>query len=60
MLARTIRTSSTSTRTGPTRADLDVHLNLPYQKEWFGRHDEFLAKPVELRFFEMLSEYDKR
>ena len=42
-----------------SRADLDVHLNLPYQKEWFARHDEFLAKPVELRFFEMLSDYDK-
>jgi quinol monooxygenase YgiN len=42
-----------------TREDLDVHLNLPYQKEWFARHDEFLAKPVELRFFEMRSEYDK-
>jgi quinol monooxygenase YgiN len=42
-----------------TRAALDVHLNLPYQKEWFARHDEFLAKKVELRFFTMLSEYDK-
>jgi quinol monooxygenase YgiN len=42
------------------RADLDVHLQLPYQKEWFARHGEFLAKDVELRFFTMLSEYDKR
>ncbi len=42
-----------------TRADLDRHLALPYQKEWFARHDEFLAAEVELRFFEMLSEYDK-
>ena len=41
------------------RAALDVHLNLPYQKEWFGRHDEFLARKVELRFFSMLSDYDK-
>jgi len=41
------------------RAALDVHLNLPYQKEWFGRHDDFLAKKVELRFFTMLSAYDK-
>jgi hypothetical protein len=36
-----------------------VHLNLPYQKEWFGRHDEFLSRKVELRFFTMLSDYDK-
>jgi quinol monooxygenase YgiN len=41
------------------RAALDVHLNLPYQKEWFGRHDEFLSRRVELRFFTMLSDYDK-
>ena len=41
------------------RAALDVHLNLPYQKEWFGRHDEFLSRKVELRFFTMLSDYDK-
>jgi quinol monooxygenase YgiN len=42
-----------------SRADLNVHLELPYQKKWFARHDEFLAKKVELRFFTMLSEYDK-
>jgi len=42
-----------------SRKDLDVHLNLPYQKEWFGRHKEFLAKDAELKFFNMLSEYDK-
>jgi quinol monooxygenase YgiN len=41
------------------RAALNVHLNLPYQKEWFGRHDEFLSRKVELRFFTMLSAYDK-
>jgi hypothetical protein len=28
--------------------------------EWFKRHDEFLTKPAELRFFTMLSEYDKK
>ena len=33
--------------------------NLPYQKEWFGRHDEFLSGNVELRYFTMLSDYDK-
>jgi quinol monooxygenase YgiN len=42
-----------------TRADLDRHLALPYQKEWFGRHDEFLSKDAELVFFDMLSEHDK-
>jgi quinol monooxygenase YgiN len=42
-----------------TRADLDRHLELPYQKEWFGRHGEFLTKNAELKFFEMLSEHDK-
>jgi quinol monooxygenase YgiN len=42
------------------RADLDRHLELPYQREWFGRHSEFLTKPAELKFFEMLSEHDKR
>ena len=41
------------------RVALDVHLNLPYQKEWFGRHDEFLSRKVELRYFTMLSAYDK-
>lgn len=42
-----------------TREDLDRHLQLPYQREWFGRHKEFLVKDAELRFFVMLSEYDK-
>ncbi len=42
-----------------TRADLDRHLDLPYQKAWFARHKEFLVKDAELRFFEMLSDYDK-
>ena len=41
------------------RQDLDTHLELPYQKSWFARHDEFLSRPVELKFFRMLSEYDK-
>ena len=42
-----------------TRADLDRHLELPYQKEWFGRHKDFLTQDAELTFFTMLSEYDK-
>ncbi|MGD0473124.1 MAG: putative quinol monooxygenase [Candidatus Velthaea sp.] len=40
-----------------TRADLNRHLELPYQKSWFGRHDEFLTRPAELKFYDMLSEY---
>ncbi|MBV9390412.1 MAG: antibiotic biosynthesis monooxygenase [Verrucomicrobia bacterium] len=43
-----------------TRADLDTHLGLEYQRSWFARHNEFLAKEVELKFFRMLSEYDKQ
>jgi quinol monooxygenase YgiN len=38
---------------------LNVHLNLPYQKEWFAKHDEFLSRKVELLYFTMLSDYDK-
>src|ERR1700736_3327639 len=41
------------------RQDLDLHLELPYQKAWFKRHDGFLTKPAELKFFHMLSSYDK-
>jgi len=41
------------------RQDLNVHLELPYQKAWFKRHDEFLTQPAELRFFTMLSEYGR-
>ena len=42
-----ISTSATRTRTSSTyenstdRAALDVHLNLPYQEEWFGRMTSF-------------------
>jgi quinol monooxygenase YgiN len=42
-----------------TRADLDVHLKLDYQKAWFKRHAEFLTEDAKLEFFEMLSDYDK-
>jgi quinol monooxygenase YgiN len=41
------------------RADFDRHIALGYQKDWFARQGDYLAKPVELRFFEMLSSYDK-
>jgi quinol monooxygenase YgiN len=41
------------------RAALNVHLNLPYQKEGSVRHDDFLSPKIELRYFAMLSDYDK-
>ena len=41
------------------RADFERHIALDYQKDWFARQGEYLAKPVELRFFEMVSAYDK-
>lgn len=41
------------------REDFDRHIALDYQKDWFARQGDFLSKPVELRFFDMLSEYDK-
>jgi quinol monooxygenase YgiN len=37
------------------RADLDRHLELPYQKEWFGRHKAFSTDDSKLKFF-MLTE----
>ena len=33
---------------------------LPEYEAWFKRHDEFLTKTAELKFFTMLSEYDKK
>jgi quinol monooxygenase YgiN len=41
------------------RADFERHIALDYQKDWFAKQGEYLAKPVELRFFDMLSAYDK-
>ena len=41
------------------RADFDRHIALDYQKDWFAKQGDYLAKPVELRFFEMVSDYDK-
>jgi quinol monooxygenase YgiN len=41
------------------RSDFDRHIALDYQEDWFAKQGEYLAKPVELRFFEMLSPYDK-
>ena len=36
-------------------ADLDAHLKMPHLVPLISRVDELLAKPVELRFYEMLS-----
>lgn len=41
------------------RSDFDRRIALDYQKDWFAKQGEYLTKPVELRFFEMLSPYDK-
>jgi quinol monooxygenase YgiN len=41
------------------RADFDRHIALDYQRDWFAKQGEYLAKSVELRFFEMVSAYDK-
>jgi len=39
-----------------SKADLDAHLKTPHLQPLFGRLDELLARPVEIRFYEMLSE----
>lgn len=37
-------------------ADLDAHLKTPHLAPLVGRLDELLARPVEMRFLEMVSE----
>lgn len=39
-----------------SRADLDAHLKTPHLAPLVSRLDELLARPVEMRFLEMLSE----
>jgi quinol monooxygenase YgiN len=39
-----------------SRADLDERLKAPRLKPLFGRLEELLARPVETRFLEMISE----
>jgi len=39
-----------------SRADLDAHLKTPHLQPLFGRLHELLARPVEIKFYEMLSE----
>ena len=38
-----------------SKADLDAHLKTPHLQPLFGRLDELLARPVEIKFYEMLS-----
>lgn len=38
-----------------SKADLDAHLKMPHLKPLFGRVDDLLARPVEIKFYEMLS-----
>jgi len=39
-----------------SRTDLDVHLKTPHLQPLFSRLEELLARPVEMRFLEMLSD----
>ena len=41
-----------------SKDDLDAHLKAPHLKPLFGRLDELLARPVEIKFYEMLSGQD--
>ena len=38
-----------------TKADLDAHLKMPHLVPLFGRLDQLLARPVEMKFYKMLS-----
>ena len=38
-----------------SKADLDAHLKMPHLKPLVSRMDELLAKPLELRYYDMLS-----
>lgn len=38
------------------RTALEAHLAMPYLQPLFGRIDELLAKPVDIRFLDMLSD----
>jgi quinol monooxygenase YgiN len=40
------------------RDALELHLKKPYLQTLFGRIDELLAKPVDIRLLEMLSDRD--
>jgi quinol monooxygenase YgiN len=38
------------------KADLEAHLKAPHLQPLFGHLDELLARPVEMKFYEMLSQ----
>jgi quinol monooxygenase YgiN len=39
-----------------SKADLDAHLKTPHLQPLFGRLQELLARPVDMKFLDMLSE----
>jgi quinol monooxygenase YgiN len=41
-----------------SKADLDAHLKMPHLKPLIDRVDSLLARPVEIKFYEMLSRQD--
>jgi quinol monooxygenase YgiN len=41
-----------------SKDDLDAHLKMPHLEPLFGRLDQLLARPVEIKFYEMLSRQD--
>ena len=41
-----------------SKADLDAHLKVPHLKPLIDRVDSLLARPVEIKFYEMLSRQD--
>lgn len=41
-----------------SKSDLDAHLQTPHLQPLFGRLEELLARPVEITFYEMLSEQE--
>ena len=39
-----------------SKKDLDEHFETPYLKDFLGKADEMLAEPVEIKFWEMISQ----
>jgi quinol monooxygenase YgiN len=42
-----------------SKADLEAHLKTPHLQPLFGRLEELLARPVEIKFYKMLTESAK-
>jgi quinol monooxygenase YgiN len=36
------------------REDLEAHMRLPYQQEWFKLQSDLLTKPAELKFYDLV------